>query len=422
MSAPLRPSLTGRSSRISIFVWLFLLALVVPSATSLYLGPMRLSAYRIVLILAIIPCFVTFATGRAGKLNYIDLLMVLYVGWGTLSLFVAHSFGDAWEFAGMNAVESLMPYSIARVYVRSAADLKATVRILFWIVVAMLPFAVYESIARHHILHDFFQLILGGPGLHWWHEERWGMNRAFGTFEHPILFGVFCATALGLSVKILGYGKSFTKKSIFGGSVFAASFFSFSSGPLVGIVVQFILMSWDRFTRRIRHRWLILGGLFTTSWIAVSLLSTRHPIVVFIYYFTFNAETAYGRLRIWDFGTASVAKHPTFGIGLNEWERLWWMSSSMDNFWLVQAVRYGIPGFIFLSAACLLLYIGLGRLSLTDDRLKAYRAGLLISLVGLTVAGATVHLWNQVFVLFVFLLGCCIWLFDEGSKRRQKKT
>ena len=37
---------------------------------------------------------------------------------------------------------------------------------------------------------------------------RFGFERAQVLFEHPILFGVFCASALGLSWYVLGYQRS----------------------------------------------------------------------------------------------------------------------------------------------------------------------------------------------------------------------
>ena len=48
-----------------------------------------------------------------------------------------------------------------------------------------------------------------------------------------------------------------------------------------------------------------------------------------------------------------VGRHPVFGIGLNDWTRPWWRAkmASFDNFWLLQAMRFGLPTLIFLALA-----------------------------------------------------------------------
>ena len=132
--------------------------------------------------------------------------------------------------------------------------------------------------------------------------------------------------------------------------VIAATFFSLSSGPFTALATQSGLIGWDKLTSKIKYRWSLLAGLFAFAYVTVDLLSNRSPVQVFISILTFNPRSAWNRMNIWHYGTAEVGRHPIFGIGLGEWERAEWMSRSMDNFWLVIAVRHGLPGFI--------LYIG----------------------------------------------------------------
>jgi H+/Cl- antiporter ClcA len=40
------------------------------------------------------------------------------------------------------------------------------------------------------------------------------------------------------------------------------------------------------------------------------------------------------------------------------------------------------------------------------------------TLFGITVAAATVHLWNALFVLFLFLIGSGAWLYDVKPENR----
>ena len=114
------------------------------------------------------------------------------------------------------------------------------------------------------------------------------------------------------------------------------------------------LIGWEVLTRGIRARWRLLSLGCVLAYFSIDLLSNRTPFHVIVTYLTFNVQTGYNRILIWQYGSAEVLRHPIFGIGLGDWERPAWMSSSMDNFWLVIAVRYGLPAFILICRAVIL--------------------------------------------------------------------
>src|SRR5262249_13359833 len=147
------------------------------------------------------------------------------------------------------------------------------------------------------------------------------------------------------------------------------------------------------------------SSLVIVAYFIVEAISSRSAFEVFISYLTFNADNSYMRIHIWHYGTQSVMRHPILGIGLGEWERAPWMSDTMDNFWLVNAVRYGIPGFLFMTGGFLAVCLKLGRLRGLPAQVAQCRKGLLVTLCGVAVASCTVHLWNAPYVLFIFLLG-----------------
>ena len=90
-----------------------------------------------------------------------------------------------------------------------------------------------------------------------------------------------------------------------------------------------------------------------------------------ITYLTFNSGTAYWRLHIWNFGSAEVWRNPLFGIGLNDWARPSWMwTASVDNFWLLTAMRYGIPAFLLLVAGIAPNLVGIVRPDLPTEALR----------------------------------------------------
>jgi hypothetical protein len=149
--------------------------------------------------------------------------------------------------------------------------------------------------------------------------------------------------------------------------------------------------------------------------VIIDLFSNRTPFHVVVTYLTFSTGSAYNRLLIWEYGTAEVWRHPFFGIGFADWVRPAWMSGSMDNFWLVIAVRYGMPAFLLLAAAFVSMIGALGRLRI--DRGKNHcRSGLFVSLGGLIVAGCTVDYWNAIYCWLLFMLGCGMWMLEPPTK------
>ena len=410
--------------KLPIPVMLLLLSLVFPFLVQI--GPLLLSVNRVVLLVMVVPCLFMWLSGRAGPIRTADIALLLMCLWITLGYLVIHGPGVAIEAGGMRFIETLGAFLVARCFIRDAEDFRAMVVLLFTIIVAMLPFAIYEALTGHNILLDVANAIWysGADAIK---KPRWGFDRVAGVFAHPILFGVFCSGAISLVYYVLGYGVSTFKRLLKTGLVTFTALFSLSSGPLTAILAQVLLIGWDRALARIKARWTILTGGVLSLIVALEIAANRSTPELFIYYFAFNRHTASNRLRIWDYGTQSVAEHPLFGVGNDEWERAWWMSSSMDMFWLVPAVRSGLPAALLLQVAFFSLFLAITFKKGLDERTTSYRTGYLICLVGFYIAGWTVNYWKIIYVLFMFLLGSGAWILDTGggkvpASRKQERV
>jgi hypothetical protein len=194
-----------------------------------------------------------------------------------------------------------------------------------------------------------------------------------------------------------------------------AVFSSLSSGAILSVLIQAMLIVWDKVTASVARRWGILVTMIVTAYFVVELISNRSAMDVFISYLTFNADSSYMRVHIWHWGTQSVLNHPIFGLGLNDWEHPSWMGNSIDNFWLVTAVRYGIPGFSFAAGGYLSVCFGLGRLRNLSSQVAQCRKALIIALCGMAPAICTVHVWDAPYVLIMFLLGSGMWMYDSRN-------
>lgn len=404
----------GRAARGAIhpMVVIFLIALMLPTSVSLDIGGLRLSAYRIVLALAFVPMLAALLAGRAGRISIFDALIFGHALWAALALIHWGGAAKGIESGGIYMIEVGGAYLVGRIFIRSYGDFRRFARTYVALVLATLPFTLPEALTSVHILYDGIASLMGAPPAPFI-EQRMGLERTFGSFDHPILYGVFCASAFSLAYFVIAEKRPSHAKGMIGvAGIGLATLLSASGGPYVVLMMQMFIAGWERLWGKIRGRWAALFGLFALIYVAIDLLSNRSPFHVFVTYFTFSTTSAYNRILIFEYGTAEVMRHPWLGIGLGDWLRPTWMSDSMDNFWLVIAVRYGLPAWAMLVCAMLgLIWAVARRQGLGAACLRARHAWA-FTLFGITVAAATVHLWNALFVLFLFLIGAGAWLLD----------
>ncbi|MEX0286389.1 MAG: hypothetical protein AB3N23_17420, partial [Paracoccaceae bacterium] len=409
------PTLFGVPAVVAVFFF----AIMLPTAVSINLGGLRLSAYRVVLIVMILPMLIQLATGRRGKVNLFDLLLLAHCTWAIFALIKWGGLGQGIESGGIYFVECMGAYLVGRLYIRSYEDFSAMAHAYVGVVVATLLFTIPEALTGVHILYDTISGAVGGPRAPFI-EPRMGIERTFGPFDHPILYGVFSASAFSLAYFVVAcrrFDNYAGMAKVFG--VGLATFMSASGGPYLVLMMQGFVASWERVLGKIQGRWAALFSLFALAYVAIDLFSTKTPFHVFVNYFTFSKQSAYNRILLFEYGTAEVARHPVFGIGLGDWERPVWMSDSMDNFWLLTAMRYGIPAFLLLLGVLLGLVWTVGQRKHVPDTWRRARHAWAFTLFGIAVAAATVHLWNALFVLFFFLIGSGAWMLDArpGSSR-----
>lgn len=387
---------------------LFILFVLLPTDISFMVGEFRLTVYRVMLLLTLIPCAGMVFAGRRGRILPSDWLMLVYASWAVLALGIHHGFDVAYKTGGIFVVEAIGPYLLARTIFRRPEQVRSLAALLTLIVLILLAFSIPEAITGRHFLREFFAG-LQGRGFSSRIDTRYGFHRAYGPFDHPILFGVFCASVFGLSWGALTRSDSIAPgRFIRSSAVVLTAMTSLSAGAMAALMTQFVIAGWERVTRSVPKRWLVLTGGFVFCYTAVDVLSNRTGMHVMLSYLTFSPGTAYGRMTIWTYGKAEVLRNPLFGIGLNDWVRpAWMLSGSVDNFWLLNAMRYGLPSGLAVLVASVLMVAAIGRTiprhPLLVDRLL--RFGWITSMIGLMVSAFTVHYWNSSFVYFTFFLG-----------------
>ncbi|MBT8154552.1 O-antigen ligase family protein [Epibacterium ulvae] len=380
---------------------LFLITLVIPVSVSV--AGLRLTPARVLLLLAVVPVTFALLSGKRGKIIATDIVMGLFTLWVIVSLLF--SMGPSiLEFAGITGLEIWGSYALGRYLVHNRAAFLALTRFLVFVLIFIIIEAMAQSVFHFSLYDPVFSIF--GDVFPWPRELRLGLLRASSTFEHPILYGVLCASTFSLLV----YAPRNEKPGIKGWRIAslpgAATFFSLSVGAWLPLLLQIALMGWDYVFRKFAKRWVVLISLFVGLFVLVDLASNRTPFEVFISLFTLDPNTSYWRILIFKYAIDDVWQNPLFGIGLRDWSRPHWMySSSVDNLWLLTAMRYGFPGLLFFMGAYFLAIFRCVKVKSRDYQRQKQQTSLVFTLVTVGIAVATVHLWGATFLYFCFLLG-----------------
>lgn len=397
-------------------IWLLIASFLCPTELSLYLGGLRLPPHRLALLILFPIACVRFMRRRDLRLRSYDVLFALYNVW-TVAIFMVHQGdGEGLQFGGSLALESFAAYVVARVWVRDEATFVGALHVLMGAIAIAGLIALPEAIFGIHYVHDTLKALTGYDHPIG-HETRLFLTRAYGTFDHPIHFGTFCASVLAM----VWYSVQRRQSRRWQIAILSVStFLAVSSAPILCLALQTALIVWDRVTRGIRARVGITVAMFVAFYIGATIVGTRSPLTIIATGFTIDSWTGFYRTVIWEWGLHNVWMSPWIGIGLADWERPDWMfSSTVDAFWLLVTMRAGIPAILLLIGAIALLVravvVGARRQPVEVRRMAR---GWIMSLIALSLLGCTVHFWNVVYAHFFFFLGLAGWIAD--AKRRKK--
>ncbi len=69
-----------------LVITLFFLGMMLPTSVSVSVGGLRLSVYRVVLLVALVPMLAALITGKKGRFNGFDALAIGHSVWAMLAL------------------------------------------------------------------------------------------------------------------------------------------------------------------------------------------------------------------------------------------------------------------------------------------------------------------------------------------------
>ena len=169
-------------------------------------------------------------------------------------------------------------------------------------------------------------------------------------------------------------------------------------------------------------RWTLFLILSAIMYVAIDLASNRTPVTIIIETMTFNSETGWTRIATNMFGWASVWTYPIFGLGFNDWIRPNWLTSSVDNFWLVIAMRYGFVGFVFIVTSFLFHMLMLFRAQISRNDVARCRTAYGITLSAICFTLITVHIWDTMSAFVMFFVGAGAWMYTSDNNETEMQT
>lgn len=199
------------------------LVLFLPQELSFFIGDLRLTAERLVLII-LTPVILVQLLQRLTLRNYrfvaSDLFVPLAAFWMFLGPVVTYDAEYSLHHSGPVVLEFLITYASTRVLLSQHGQAVRFVNMLCVLIAFVAMDGVLDTLSGRYITRELCGQFSSYGGMPYNADlYRLGFLRATGPVEHPILFGFACAIGFLLSVSInIRWGKSCILASLGGWS------------------------------------------------------------------------------------------------------------------------------------------------------------------------------------------------------------
>ncbi|WP_438727176.1 O-antigen ligase family protein [Parasphingorhabdus sp. DH2-15] len=383
---------------------------LVPPEVAVYLGSLRMGAYRLALLI-LVPYIVVAVFKQKIRFHFLDLLLVITALWLPASLTIHYDLATGLEAGGRQTYDMILAYFVARACIDSFDKLRNLLIFLLPGLMLVGGLLFLESVIGRPFVRQIFQQIFGNSGEVGSELRilfRLGFFRAYSVFTHPIHAGIFLSSFLAfyfymfrnVQWRYSGVVTSFL------------AFFTLSSAGLLALAMQCGFLFYDWLQKRVRDlSWgLALAALGVTLFLA-HMFSQNGLIAVVYSYLTLNPATGRFRTLIWQYAGDVALQNPWLGIGHEEYARPDWMGTgSIDAHYLFMALTYGMPSAIlYFSLAIAIIYLLCRRAAASHTTLA--RNGYMAMTTCLTVTLIlmfTVTFWGAILSWFNFMLGAAL--------------
>lgn len=398
---------SASSARLPIALIIIPLCFLVPVDFSLYIGSLRLNAYRIGFIV-FLPSIVhaLLMSGRV-QLRLFDWVVLAYASWLMISLMYHLGFAGGIESGGVLALETVAAFFLARAFLTDYDTIVRFTRYLIVLATIVAVILIIEMIAGQNLVRQLSTKLMGT------YENlleigRFGMVRARGPFTHPIHAGIMAGGLLGFHWALC---RSQTRRWLQAAVLGLGVFGSISSGPFLMLLSQMALLLYQDISKRLSmpRPWYVLTVTAIAFMTFLQIASNRGAVLFLVQNLAFNAWNGYYRMLQWEYAGAEVMRNPLWGIGFGEWARPRWMmmNTSIDSFWLATSLQYGLPSTILLVVAIVLIWRAVlpAHRQRVNARLQSLSLSWFFVMTAWIFVGITVHFWAQTYVFFFLVLG-----------------
>lgn len=389
-------------------------SLLLPPQFYVNVGGSVITPFRILLLASSIYIAAQLLSGRL-RLVWPDILVIAAAAWIVLSLYITTGGTDALTASIAQVCDIGFSYLFARCAFRSLRDVRIFLILLAPGIAVMGGLIAIESVTKTNIVQPFFSSITGSP-VTGRSTERMGLMRARGGFPHAILAGMFFSSFLSL------YALSGIRRMPWLLGIFASlmSFFTVSSAAVLALVFGIGLIAYNWLSERFAQlSWKLFFFASTVIIFVLESASNSGSFNLIIRYASLNSGSAYNRVLIWRYGTQNVEQAPWFGRGYADWERPDWMVASIDNYWLLLAIQYGVMAPALIVLATVLCVFAVMRRSTLSSLIDArFQRGIAIAVSVFALGAISVALWLEVQVWYFVLLGMAVSIAHAPVYRR----
>jgi hypothetical protein len=386
--------------RANLLVALLALAgVILPSEVQISLGAgARFTSGRIAVALLLVPAL--FALCRKGRrIISCDFLVFATAAWMIVASLSSVGV-SALSASGGDALDFLGGYLITRAFSLGRPALDTFIRILKAFAAIAIILAIADSVSGRFVVHDAIGALLGvdPPQA----VFRNNAVRAASTFDHPILFGAFCALTAAI---LLYWEQNPLQRSLVVGVCFLGCMLSLSSAAIMAFAIVLAAYIYDRSMSHYRWRWSafwMVTGILGAAFFVVA----TNPLSWVIGHLTLDPQTGYFRMMIWDTALAYIAQAPLIGYAYELFHNNI-LDQSVDSIWLLYSLRFGVPiCFLFFLANLAAFFPSKREFSNgTDDYMDRMRRAFTLVLLMFMFTGLTVHFWNYMWMFWGLCLG-----------------
>jgi len=362
---------------------------------------MKMSIARIVALIIILKWWYKSRI----NINFYDKSVVIY--WVLYILMATLSGGDQTYLIYVigRVMDTVLFYFVARVCLTDQDDFNKFFKFFAIVAISVSLLAIFES-----YLADSIYRHLRSANTWMWndklYEERLlGFVRAYGSTLNPIYWGMSMLLMFIIltSLSVIAKGK---KSSVYLFITAAGVFSSLSSGPIMGLILFFILNKVGKSKRVfVNLLFLLLVAIFI-----IEVFSNRH-FYDMAQYLTLNSATAWYRSKLIEVALKNYSIYIISGVG-GVWPHHW--GALIDGRAIVDVVNQYIVVALNGGLVLLVLYLYIF-FKPVKDFVTTWQAGsslflevnrlLVMGLLAIAVTGFTVAFYNPVENLIFLLLG-----------------